>query len=105
MLKHGPHCLFEHDHVYISFMWQGFLLLNLDLLSSVKMSPARLTLALTCIVHARIVPHRHMYWHCLLGIVSKMLGGLPHYNPFIAQLMLGLLMLQVHEVLRYLIFK
>ena len=29
MLKHGPHHLFEHDHVYISFMWQVFLLLNL----------------------------------------------------------------------------
>jgi len=62
MLKHGPHRLFEHDHdVYISFMWQMFLLLNLDLLSSVKMPPTRLILALTSIIHSRIVPHRHMY--------------------------------------------
>ena len=42
MLKHGPHPLFEHDHVYISFMWQVFLLLNLELLSSVNMPPTRL---------------------------------------------------------------
>ena len=49
MLKHGPHRLFEHDHVYISFMWQVFLLLNLELLASVKMLPTRL--------HTR--PHIH----------------------------------------------
>jgi len=86
-------------------MWQVFLLVNLDLLSSVKTPPTRLTLTLTSIVYSRIVPHRPMYWHCLLRIESKILGGLPHHNPFIAQFMLGLLILQVHVVLRYLIFK
>ena len=42
MLKHGPHRLFEHDHVYIYFMCQVFLVLNLELLSSVKMPLTRL---------------------------------------------------------------
>jgi len=104
MLKHGPHHFFEHDHVYISFMWQVFLLLNLDLLSSVKMPLTRLTLAH---IHRslKIVPHRHMYWHGLLRIESKILGELPRHNPLIAQFMLGLLILQIHVVLRYLIFK
>ena len=36
------HRIFEHDHVYISFLWQVFLLLNLELLSSVKMPPTKL---------------------------------------------------------------
>ena len=93
MLKHEPHRLFE-----------VFLLLNLELLSLVKMPPD-FTLVLTSIVHARIVPHRHIYWYCLLRIESKILGGLPHHNLFIAQFMLGLLILQVLVVLRYLIFK
>jgi len=42
MLKHGPPRLFEHDHIYISFRWLVFLLLNLDLLSSVKMPRTKL---------------------------------------------------------------
>jgi len=86
-------------------MWPVFLLLNLELLSSVKTQLARLTLALTSIVHSRIVPHRPMYWHWLLRIESKILGGLRHHNPSIAQFMLSLLILQVHVVLQCLIFK
>ena len=49
MLQHGSYSLFEYDHVYTSFMWQVFLLLNPGLLSSVEMPPRRL--------HAR--PHIH----------------------------------------------
>ena len=59
------------------------------------------TLALTSIVYSRIVPHRHMYCHCILRIESKILGGLPHHNLFIAQFMLGLLMSQVDYLLSY----
>jgi len=92
MLKHKPHHLFEHDHIYISFKWQVFLLLNLDLLSSVKTPPTRLTLTLTSMVHSRIFPHRHMYWPCLLRTEPKIPVVLPHVNWFIAQFMLALLM-------------
>ena len=90
MLKHEPHRLFE-----------VFLLLNLELLSLVKMLPIRLHTRLISIVHSRIVPHRHLYWHFLLRIESEILGGLPHHNPFIAQFMSGLLILQVRVVPRY----
>jgi len=68
MLEHGPHRLCEPDHVYISFMWQVFLLHNLDLVSAVKMPLTRLTLDLTSIIYSRIVLPRHMYLHCLLRI-------------------------------------
>ena len=36
-----------------------------------------------------------MYCHYLLRIESKILGGLPHHNLFIALFMLGLLISQV----------
>ena len=68
MLKHRPHRLCEPDDVYISFMWQVFLLHNLDLVSSVKMPLTRLTLGLTSIVYSRIILPRHMYWHWPLRV-------------------------------------
>ena len=105
MLKHGSDCLFEHDHAYISFMWEMFLLLNLELLSVVKMPPRRLQARPHIIVHSGIVSRGRVGWHWLLRIESKILGGLPHHNPFIAQLMSGLPILQVHTAPRYLIFK
>ena len=60
-----------------------------------------LTLTLTSIVHFRIVPYRQIYWHCFLRIESKILGEFPHHNPFIAQFVLVLLILQLRVVLRY----
>ena len=59
------------------------------------------TLAPTSIIYSRIVPHRHMYWHCLLRIESKILGGLPHHTLLIAQFMLGLLISQVDHLLSH----
>ena len=90
MLKHGPHRLFE-----VFF----YLILNYYL--QLKCNREDFTLALTSIVYSRIVPHRHMYCHCLLRIKSKNLGRLPHHNPFIAQFMLGLLISQVDYLPRH----
>ena len=75
---------FEHDDVYISFMWQVFLCLILNYYLQLICHREDFTLALTSIVHSRIVSHRHMDLHCLLRIKSKIREGLVHYDPFIA---------------------
>ena len=94
-------------YIYLSYSrCFCYLILNYYLLLKCHLEDFTLALA-SFIVHSRIVPHRYMYPYYLLRIEFKCLGGLrlPHGNLFIAQFMLGLLILLVHVVLRYLIFR